>query len=309
MILTAPDRQARLAPALVGGRSVEIGNRHNEPARGDATRAPRGSLDTFEHSANSRATQPRRQHSSPPRRRTTAPLHTAPRRRRGRAATHMSSHERFAPPPHHSTHDVLKAIFRHYCGRTPAGAERKLDNKGWAKLCADAPDLVQDHFTVSDADIVFVHSVRGPRGDALLGGDADEAAAAATWTKCWPQRRRSARRSGGRGGEASRDEAAAAAATRRETRGRRRPPVFAGRPRRAETRLQPLPRGARPDVPAEVPRMRPPDGLRAPAGGARVWAGRRGGRREGRDRASAPRPRPTRGAAAGRRSLKTIVCN
>ena len=52
--------------------------------------------------------------------------------------------ERFAPAEGYSTHEALKAIFRHYAdlGRKPrAGVERGVDRTQWAKLVSESPDL------------------------------------------------------------------------------------------------------------------------------------------------------------------------
>ena len=80
----------------------------------------------------------------------------APRRPRG-------GMERFALPEDHSTHEVLKAVFHHYCrfGRTSASgkSEQRLDNVNWAKLCNQTPDLYTKYFTKSDTDIIFSHAV------------------------------------------------------------------------------------------------------------------------------------------------------
>ena len=86
----------------------------------------------------------------------------------GRSSAIMS--ERFALPEDHSTHEVLKAVFHHYCrfGRTSASgkSEQRLDNVNWAKLCNQTPDLYTKHFTKSDTDIIFSHAA--PHGERRL---------------------------------------------------------------------------------------------------------------------------------------------
>ena len=65
--------------------------------------------------------------------------------------------ERFAPAEGYSTHEALKAIFRHYAdlGRKPRdGVERGVDRTQWAKLVSESPDLPA-RLATADADLVF----------------------------------------------------------------------------------------------------------------------------------------------------------
>ena len=65
--------------------------------------------------------------------------------------------ERFAPAEGYTTHEALKAIFRHYAdlGRKPRdGVERGVDRTQWAKLVSESPDLPA-RLATADADLVF----------------------------------------------------------------------------------------------------------------------------------------------------------
>ena len=65
--------------------------------------------------------------------------------------------ERFAPAEGYSTHEALKAIFRHYAdlGRKPRdGVARGVDRTQWAKLVSETPDLPA-RLATADADLVF----------------------------------------------------------------------------------------------------------------------------------------------------------
>ncbi|DBA04893.1 TPA: hypothetical protein N0F65_006895 [Lagenidium giganteum] len=57
-------------------------------------------------------------------------------------------------------HTLLKAVFHYYCrfGRTGAkGADEKtLDNANFSKLCRDCPDLLDNNFSRTDVDLIFV---------------------------------------------------------------------------------------------------------------------------------------------------------
>ena len=79
--------------------------------------------------------------------------------------------ERFAPAEGYTTHEALKAIFRHYAdrGRKPrAGVERGVDRTQWAKLVSESPDLPA-RLATADADIcigVFRHGAPGEEASA-----------------------------------------------------------------------------------------------------------------------------------------------
>ena len=65
--------------------------------------------------------------------------------------------ERFAPAEGYSTHEALKAVFRHYAdlGRKPRdGVARGVDRAQWAKLVSESPDLPA-RLATADADLVF----------------------------------------------------------------------------------------------------------------------------------------------------------
>ena len=65
--------------------------------------------------------------------------------------------ERCAPAEGYSTHEALKAKFRHYAdlGRKPRdGVERGVDRTQWAKLVSESPDLPA-RLATADADLVF----------------------------------------------------------------------------------------------------------------------------------------------------------
>ena len=65
--------------------------------------------------------------------------------------------ERFAPAEGYTTHEALKAIFRHYAdlGRKPRdGVARGVDRTQWAKLVSESPDLPA-RLATADADLVF----------------------------------------------------------------------------------------------------------------------------------------------------------
>ena len=65
--------------------------------------------------------------------------------------------ERFAPAEGYTTHEALKAIFRHYAdlGRKPRdGVARGVDRAQWAKLVSESPDLPA-RLATADADLVF----------------------------------------------------------------------------------------------------------------------------------------------------------
>ena len=74
--------------------------------------------------------------------------------------------ERFAPAEGYTTHEALKAIFRHYAdlGRKPRdGVERGVDRTQWAKLVSETPDLPA-RLATADADLVFAKvAARGAR--------------------------------------------------------------------------------------------------------------------------------------------------
>ena len=74
--------------------------------------------------------------------------------------------ERFAPAEGYTTHEALKAIFRHYAdlGRKPRdGVERGVDRTQWAKLVSESPDLPA-RLATADADLVFAKvAARGAR--------------------------------------------------------------------------------------------------------------------------------------------------
>ena len=65
--------------------------------------------------------------------------------------------ERFAPAEGYTTHEALKAIFRHYADlgrKTRDGVERGVDRTQWAKLVSESPDLPA-RLATADADLVF----------------------------------------------------------------------------------------------------------------------------------------------------------
>ena len=74
--------------------------------------------------------------------------------------------ERFAPAEGYTTHEALKAIFRHYAdlGRKPRdGVARGVDRTQWAKLVSESPDLPA-RLATADADLVFAKvAARGAR--------------------------------------------------------------------------------------------------------------------------------------------------
>jgi hypothetical protein len=191
--------------------------------------------------------------------------------------------ERFAPAEGYTTHEALKAIFRHYAdlGRKPRdGVARGVDRTQWAKLVSESPDLPA-RLATADADLVFA-----------------KVAASAEINQCvrpawryylllWPPRRSERVL-----GVLARD--VLCLLTRnfdfRTGRGARR----------AAARLQPLPRGARADEPAALPHFGSLRGLRRAVRRAHLRPRRRRVRRARHGPARPRRPRAARaGAGAG----------